>query len=506
VIGFRSSTLLCLGALLLPAQDVRDYGRKVTEFSLANGLHFIVLERHQIPVVSFHTYVMAGSAQDPAGGRGLASLLARLAFDGTESVGTKNWPLEKKALEDVEAAYGQYEDEFLKGPKANAGKLAGLQSSVGTALGVAFQQQNVDEYTRALQENGAVDMDSHATPDSIETSYSLPSNRLELWFYLESQRLAHPVYRDFFRERKKLADDAFAMLDAKSFDRLRQSLLSTAFEGLPYRNPVLGWPSEVLSLSQANVRAFFDTYCGPGNTVIAIVGDVDPANAHALAERYFSSIPAKPRPPAMRTEEVPQSGPKTVAIWTDAQPLLMMGYKRPPETQRDDAALDVLSMILGDRQTGLLNQELVEQKQIALSAQVNSGTPASKYPNLFVLSVAPGRGHSMDEIRKAVDGVVTRLQSKPLDADSVNRAKNVVRGRYTHLLSSNARLAALLPSYYATFGDWRPLFGLAPQYDQVTAADVQRVAFTYLVQAGQTIAYMMAQPTPGNSPNLEGGQ
>jgi zinc protease len=105
-----------------------------------------------------------------------------------------------------------------------------------------------------------------------------------------------------------------------------------------------------------------------------------------------------------------------------------------------------------------------------------------------------------------VDGIIARLQSKPIDIETVNRAKNVVRGRYVHLLSSNARLAALLPSYYANFGDWRPLFGLSPQYDQVTAAEVQRVAFTYLVPAGQTIAYMMAQPAPGTSPSLEGGR
>lgn len=506
MIGLRFSALLCLGALFLPAQELRDYERKVTEFSLANGLHFIVLERHQVPVVSFHTYVMAGAAQDPVGQHGLASLLARLAFHGTESVGTRNWPLEKKALEDVEVAYNQYEDEFRKGAGANAGKLAGLQSGISIALGVAVQQQNADEYTRALQENGAVDMESHATPDSIETSYSLPSNRLELWFLLESQRLAHPVYRDFFIERKKLAEDAAAVLETKSFDRLRQSLLSTAFEGLPYRNPVLGWPTEIMAISPANARAFFDTYCGPGNTVIAIVGDVDPAQAQALAERYFGSVPAKPRPPAARAEEVPQAGPKTVAVWTDSQPLLLMGYKRPPETQRDDPALDILSMILGDRQTGWLHQDLVEAKQIALSAQVNAGVPALKYPNLFVVSVVPARNHSMDEVRKAVDAVIVRLQSKPVDTDSVNRAKNMLRGRYTHLLSSNARLAALLPTYYATFGNWRALFALPPLYDQVTGADVQRVAFTYLVQGGQTIAYMTAPPTAAHTPNLEGGQ
>ena len=105
MIGFRFATLLFLGALFLHAQELRDYEKKVTEFTLANGQHFILVERHQVPVVSFHTYVTAGSAQDPAGKTGLARLIARLAFDGTETIGSRNWPAEKKALDEVEEVY-----------------------------------------------------------------------------------------------------------------------------------------------------------------------------------------------------------------------------------------------------------------------------------------------------------------------------------------------------------------------------------------------------------------
>jgi predicted Zn-dependent peptidase len=505
VIGLRFGALLCLGALLLPAQELRDYERKVTEFTLSNGLHFILLERHQVPVVSFHTYVNAGSAQDPAGRTGLASLLARMAFDGTEAIGTKNWPAEKKALEDVDAAYDRLEEERNKGSKASAGTIAVLQAGVSSAMSFAFTQQNPDEYMRAIQENGGVGVNSHATPDSIETSYSLPSNRIELWFVLESQRLAHPVFRDFFRERQKMQADISSLVESKSAAKLRQSLLATAFENLPYRNPILGWPGDVASLRPADAKAFLETYCGPGNTIVSIVGDVDPANAQHLAERYFGPIPGRPRPPAMHTQELPQFGPKTVALWGDSQPLLMIGYKRPPETHRDDAALDLIAFILGDSRTGWMHKELVEEKQIAQGVEAVASFPSARYMNLFVLSAAPARDHTVEENRKAVDDVVARFQSKPIDAETLARAKNVLRGRVTRILGSNRQLAALLPAFYADYGDWRRLFTVAAEYGRLTAEDLQRVALQYLVPVGRTVAYLTSAPEPGSSMSTPGG-
>jgi len=372
-------------------------------------------------------------------------------------------------------------------------------------MNLASEQQNPNEFMRAIQENGGVGVTCHATPDSIETSYSLPSNRIELWFLLESQRLAHPVFRDFFRERQKLASEISTAVESRTVAKLRQTLLATAFENLPYRNPPLGWPSDVATLRPADARAFLDTYGGPGNTVISIVGDVDPANVQRLAERYFGPIPSRPRPPALHTQEAPQLGPKTVALWGDIEPLLMIGYRRPSGTSRDDAALDVISLLLGDNRTGWMHTELVEEKQIAQSVEATASVPAARYMNLFVLSVVPARGHTVEENRKAVDDVVARLQSKPIDADTLARVKNVLRGRVTRILGSNQQLAALLPSFYADYGDWRRLFAVAAEYNRLTAEELQRVAMQYLIPTGRTVAYITTPPQPGSAASNPGG-
>ena len=118
--GFRLCAVLVLAPLLLPSQDLKEFEKKVTEFTLANGLHFIVAERHEAPVVSFHTYVNAGSVDDPSGETGLAHMFEHMAFKGTETIGTKDWPAEKKALDEIEEAYDRVEAERNKGPKADS--------------------------------------------------------------------------------------------------------------------------------------------------------------------------------------------------------------------------------------------------------------------------------------------------------------------------------------------------------------------------------------------------
>jgi predicted Zn-dependent peptidase len=505
VTGLRFGTLLCLGVLVLPAQQLRDAERKVTEFTLSNGMHFILLERHQVPVVSFHTLVNAGFAQDPAGQSGLAHLLERLAFKGTENIGTRNWAAEKKALEDVEDVYDRMMAERNKGVRASQIQLAALELDADRAAGMAQSQEDPGEFERVFQENGGVGLSCRTTPDSIETSYSLPSNRIELWFLMESQRLAHPVFREFYQERSAILTEIQNSVDTKPLPKLRQALLATAFAAHPYRNPPLGWPSDVANLRRADAKAFVDTYWVPGNIVMGIVGDVDPASAQRLAERYFGTIPAKPLPAVIHTQEPPQLGPKTVALLGSGQPLLMVGYKRPSQTHADDLALDVVRMILGEGQAGWMYKELVEEKRIAQAVEADDTFPAGRYTSLFVFTVSPARDRTVEENQKALDELLARFIAKPVDADTLARVKNMLRGRIARLLGSNQELAALLPAYYAGYGDWRKLFNVLSGYDHLTAEDLQRVAARYFTPANRTAAYLSDAVQPVLPPSGKGG-
>ncbi len=139
---FRSAILfLCPLFLAAPlaAQSLKEFEKRVTEFTLANGLHFIVFERHEAPVVSFHSYVNAGSVDDPSGETGIAHMFEHMAFKGTQTIGTKNYPLERKAMDEVEHIYDQYDAERNKGLKADPKKLADLQQTAESRHGEGRQ-------------------------------------------------------------------------------------------------------------------------------------------------------------------------------------------------------------------------------------------------------------------------------------------------------------------------------------------------------------------------------
>ena len=486
--GLGITFVLVAGALCLPAQDLADFQKRVTDFTLPNGLHFIVVERHEAPVISFDSLVNVGYADDVAGQTGLAHMFEHLAFKGTESVGTRDWPAEKRALDAIEEAADKLETERSKGPLADTGKLAGLEAEFKLAAGRAQSYVVPNQYAQVFQENGGVEMSASASYDSIEVHYSLPSNRLELWFLMESQRLLHPVFREFYHERDAVAEEYRVSVEGSPQGKLVQATLATAFEAHPYRNPELGWPSEESALRASWAKAFFDKYYVPGNMTMTIVGDVNPADAKRMAEHYFSPLPARPLPMPPHTVEPPQNGPRTVEVYSNAQPFLMAAYKRPDIYDKDDPVFDVLRLILSNGRTGLLYKQLVEDKRLAVAAQMVTPFPRGRRPSLALFFVAPAPGRTVAEGERALTDLLAGLQAQKVDAAILARAKTQARGALLRQLATNSGLATALALCQAEYGTWRTLFTSLDDLNKVTAEDVLRVARQYFVIKGRTLA------------------
>ncbi len=479
---------LLAAALILPAQDLKEFEKKVTEFSLANGVHFILVERHDAPVVAFHTYVNAGSVDDPSGQTGIAHMFEHMAFKGTETIGTKNWADEKKALDAIDDLYDRLQAERNRGPKADQSRVETLQTQLKMAVDRADYYVQPNEYTRIIEENGGSGLNASTGLDATEYFYSLPSNRIELWFLMESQRFLHPVFRQFYKERDVVMDE-YRQVESKPQGKMIQSLLATAFAAHPYRNPPGGWPSDIANLRRSDAKAFFEKYYVPGNMTMALVGDVNPAEAKRMAERYFGPLPAKPLPPIAHTEEPPQPGPKMTTVDSPTQPMAMVAFKRPAERDKDDPVFDMLQFILSTGRTGMLYKEMVEERRLSQAVQAVSTFPDGRYPNLFLFFLAPAQGHTLDENAMALDNLLARLKAKKMDAETLQRARTQARAGVLRLLGSNSSLAKLLALYSASYGDWRKMFTSINDIDKVTADDVQRVAQKYFVAINRTTAY-----------------
>ncbi len=475
-------------AASLPAQNLQEFAKRVTEFTLANGMHFIVLERHEAPVVSFHTYVNAGSVDDPKGRSGLAHMFEHMAFKGTESIGSTDWAAEKKALDNIERVYDQLDAERDKLAKADPEKIKALQEQVQAAIEKADAFVVPNLYPRIIEENGGVGMNASTGEDSTDYFYNFPANRVELWFYLESSRFLHPVYREFYKERQVVREERRMRVESDPQGKLMEQMLATSIQAHPYRIMPGGWASDIENLRVKDAEKFFSEYYVPGNITMAIVGDVNPARVRALADEYFSRLPKRPLPEPAITVEPVQEGPKHVEVASPAQPMEFVAYHRPDQYDKDDPVFDVISSLLSGGRTSIMYRDLVRDKRLALEAGAESEFPGGKYPALFFFYLIPGLNHTAVENEKELDSIITNLQKEKVDPDALARVKLRTRAGLIRQLADNAGLAQLLASYYANYGDWKKLFTSLDEIDKVSADDVQRVARQYFTTSNRTVA------------------
>ena len=479
-------------AASLSAQNLQDFEKRVTEFTLANGLHFIVLERHEAPVVSFHTYVNAGSVDDPKGRTGLAHMFEHMAFKGTDSIGTTDPVAEKKALAEVERIYDQVDAERNKLASADPEKIKKLQAELDAAIEKANSYVIPNLYPQIIEENGGVGMNANTGEDSTNYFYNFPANRVELWFYLESARFLHPVFREFYKERSVVREERRMRTESDPQGKLFEQLIATAIEAHPYRVPTVGWASDIENLRVEDARQFFDKYYVPANMTMSVVGDVDPKRIRSLAEEYFSRLPKKPLPEPINTVEPVQEGPKHVEIESPAQPMEFIVYHRPDQYDKDDPVFDVISSVLSSGRTGIIYRDMVRDKRLALAAGTEDTLPGGKYPNLFFFYLIPGRGHTAEENEKELDTILDNFEKQKVDDATLARVKVKTRASLIRQLDSNEGLAQLLATYYANYGDWRKLFTSIDDIDKVTADDVQRVAKQYFTPQNRTIGLIYA--------------
>jgi len=486
------------------AQDLASFEKRTTVKVLPNGLTLIVCERPEAPVFSFYTLVDAGSADDPQGDSGLAHMFEHIAFKGTDQIGTTNYPAEKIALAKVEVAYAAYDAEFRKRVGQDPAKLASLKKAFDDAQEAAQKYVVPNQFPELAEKNGAVGLNASTGEDSTQYFWSMPSNRLELWAYMESGRIGHPVAREFYKERNVVQEERRMRIDSDPMGALEEQFLATAYVAHPYGRSGVGWESEISQVSATEADAFHKKYYVPANIVIAVVGDIKAADAMPLLTRYFGAIPGGPKPEPMTTIEPPQFAEKSVVAREPTQPVYFEGYHRPDYRDPDDSVYDAIADVLSNGRTGRLYRSLVRDQKIAQSAQAYTGDPGVKYPSMFVFSARPLPGHTNDELRDALHKELDRLKNEDITDDELAQFKTRNRADTLRGLANNEGLAQELAEYQTLFGDWRQLFRELDQADKVTKADVRRVANKIFIDSNRTSARIEFTP-PTDAATQTGG-
>jgi predicted Zn-dependent peptidase len=484
------SSLLTVALLLVTAaasaQDLRSFEKRVTLRTLDNGLSVLILERPEAPVFSFFIHVDAGGAQEVPGITGLAHMFEHMAFKGTNVIGTTDYENEKAALAKVEEAYEAYDRARRALTGRDEAKIAELEKAWNDAIAEANSFVVANDFSKIVDRAGGVGMNAFTSSDETGYFYSMPSNRLELWAYLESERFLHPSMREFYKERDVVREERRMRTESSPIGRLIEQFLVTAFTAHPYGQPVVGWPSDLESFSATDAQKFYDTYYVPANMTVALVGDVRASEAMPLIERYFGRLRKAPAPPEVRTVEPKQFAERSVVLRETSQPFYIEGYHKPSTHHPDDAIYTVISDLMSSGRTSRLYRSLVRDQKIAAAAAGFNGFPGAKYPNLFAFYAVPTPGHTPAEIQSAIAAEIERLKREDVPAEELAAVKTRAKANLVRRLDSNQGLAIQLASAQARYGDWRELFRSVDKIDKVTPADIRRVANETFVLSNRT--------------------
>ncbi|MGB8062025.1 MAG: pitrilysin family protein [Candidatus Sulfotelmatobacter sp.] len=513
---YRTWQIACL-VLLVSAvalgQDVASFEKRVTVKKLPNGLTLLICERPEAPVFSFFTLVDAGSAQDPMRETGLAHMFEHMAFKGTDTIGTTDYAAEKPALAKVEVAYAAYIAERDKRVGQDPAKLKQLEKAWKDATAAADKYVKPNEFGKIVEQNGGEDLNAFTSYDETGYHYSLPENRLELWAYLESERFLHPVMREFYKERNVVIEERRMRTDSNPFGRLLEQFTEEAFAAHPYHRPTIGWMSDLNHFSATDAQKFFDTYYVPSNMVVAVAGDIKAAQALPILEKYFGRLPAHPHPDETTTAEPPQNSERRVVLLESSQPIYIEGYHRPDYRSKDDAVFDAISDLMSEGRTSRLYRSLVRDKKIASFSEGLTGYPGIKYPHLFAFIAVPLPGHKPEEMATAIHAEIDRLKKEDISDDELKMIKTRSKANLIRGLADNEGLATELATYQTRYGDWRELFRSVDRIDQVTKADIRRVANEVFTDTNRTVGIIEnsggghgAEQSSGGSAAQGGGQ
>ncbi len=478
--------LLLAGIRVSEAQNLEAFEERVTEFTLENGLHFIIIERDIAPVASFVTFVDVGSANEPVNNTGIAHIFEHMVFKGSKDIGTTNWKEESKHIEAMDRAYRAWVREKYQ-PVPDEEKMAQYWDEFEKHKEAAAEYVVTNEFNEIVSREGATGLNAFTSADATGYFYSLPQNKAELWFSLESDRFKNPVFREFFEEKEVIMEERRMRTDSNPVGRLVEEFISVAFSAHPYRNPVIGWPSDITTTTIEDTRRFYETYYSPSSFTIAIAGDVDPVQMKEFAEIYFGDIPAGEPAPEVRTVEPEQRGERRFVIEDDSQPFFIAGYHTVHQMHEDWPALQLLGSIISEGRTSRLYRRMVQDEQLALNVQAFNGFPGTKYPSMFITFAVPNQGVDLDMIESTIEEEIQKTKDGDITQEELDRAVTNARADLVRSLNNNMGLALQLAETHGQQGDWRRVFTYLDELQSVTLEDLQRVASQYFVQKNRTV-------------------
>ena len=495
------------------------YGQQVDvkERTLSNGMKLLMLERHHSPTIAGGWVVRVGSVNERPGITGIAHLFEHMMFKGTPAIGTKDAKRDAEIINEQEIVRDAMRLEESKMRLAlRRGEINNLQKAENKTpryrkLEVKFNeliknQREIlvkNEFDRIYTTAGASGMNAFTSNDMTGYFITVPANKLEMWTWMESERLFRPVFREFYAERDVVFEERRMRTESTPLGKFQESLEALFWESHPYGWPVIGWPSDIPSISKAQADEFYSIYYAPQNITLVLVGDFKVEEAEGLCERYFGRIPrGKKRIPEVVTSEVAQKVEKRMNAEAETNPQVDILWHSPAAGHPDARALKVLAAVLSGR-SGRLHKSLVLDKKLATTAFAQQ--MSRKYAGMFNVGGESKDTKTPDDVENGIYDEINRLKSELVSDRELQKVKNNFAAMAVRRTSSNFHMLLQLIQYEGV-DSWKAINTEIPNILEVEAEDIQRVARKYLIKENRTVATYTrkAGVKAPNDPSLAG--
>lgn len=491
---------------------------EVREEVLSNGMKLLLVERHDSPTIAAGWVARVGSVNERPGITGISHLFEHMMFKGTKTIGIKDYEKDLEILRQQDAVRAKMEEQYAKlREKKRKGEISGniydpenmtpelkrLRQELEALFKKEAELIVKDELDQIYTREGGSGLNAFTSNDQTAYIITIPSNKLELWFWLESDRLLNPVFREFYSERDVVREERRMRTESTPTGKLDELFEAMFWQSSPYLWPVVGWPSDVESITRDQAERYFDTYYAPNNITAVLVGDLDSDAALELAEQYLGRIPRGENPvPPVVTEEVEQLGEKRFVAEADTNPQVAIRYHTVPFNHKDMFALEILAEVLSGR-TGRLYKSLVEEKDLAVG-QPYASVRNMKYEGYLQVGAEVKEGRDPAQVESALLAELQKLKDEPVGENELQKVKNKEMADSFRRLQNNFFLLLQLMIYDSNDG-WEFLNEAPEKIQAVTAEQVQEAAAQYLSKENRNLAvYLRKAGASAEPPELSG--
>jgi predicted Zn-dependent peptidase len=468
------------------------FSDKIRKIKFENGLTVILMKRGTSPTVALYIKFLVGAVDETPEQAGTAHLLEHMLFKGTGNVGTTDFAKEKKYQEQIEV-WGtkldnlRLEERGLRErempiPKQLTSDIETYEKRLRNLISLQdeFILKNEDSYI--YEQNGEKGFNAYTSQDVTNYQIQLPSNRLEVWAKIESDRLKNPILREYFTERDVVIEEWRMRTDNSGPAVLHQRFSAIAFESHPYRKPIIGYSTALPYLKIEETKKFFQENYTPNRMVITIVGDVDFEESEKIVRKYFSGLKKGKEREPYKIEEKQYLGEKRFKVLHPSSEQMMIGWLKPPYPHKDNAAFDVLSNLLTSGAGSKLNQRLVLKDKTVNSVGSYNGFPGERYQNFFSLIIQQQLGADVNQIESAIWEELRQIEEKGVSKEELEKIKNQMIADFLRTMDDNATIADSLSYYELLYGSWNQIFSQYLAIQKVTSDDIKKVVKEYLIK------------------------